>query len=98
MFANETDRLIIFDDRGGMRLAEKIGTSNLRDESARRSSTRPSQSHLPPFESGCGNWNCENKKEETVRAVKDRPEEEQERGATELVIICSCVSIADALT
>jgi hypothetical protein len=43
-------------------------------------------------------WNCENKKEETVRAVKDMPEEEQERGATELVIICSCISIADALT
>jgi len=26
------------------------------------------------------------------------PEEEKERGATELVIICSCISIADALT
>jgi hypothetical protein len=37
------------------------------------------------------------KKEMTARGVKDMPEEEQERGATELAIICSCISIADAL-
>jgi hypothetical protein len=85
MFANETDRLIIFDDRGGMRLAEKDWNVKPSGESARRSRTRGSRSHLPPFESGCGNWNCENKKERTVRAVKDMPEEEQERGVTSLL-------------